>query len=336
MKRTIIISVLLIAAALLLPLLCSHKDAKDWGLFPEQDEPPEQESTDQPAQDKPSGAASDGDTILTAQINGEPVEMTMADYLPGVLAAEMPVSFELEALKAQAIAARTYIIYRMRGTEQAHPDADVCDDFNCCAAYLPVDKLQENWGDAFDTNWAKIQQAVQETSGQYLVYGEEPIQAVFHSSSAGMTEDSGNIWGDLPYLVSVDSPETESEVPNFVASTEVSSDEFRRIILTADQNADLSGDVSDWVGDIQVGQTGRVESAVIGGVSFSGTDLRSMFGLRSTAFTLDYGGGRFVFTTTGYGHGVGMSQYGANALAQEGWSCEDILLHYYSGVTIVS
>ena len=337
MKRTMIISILLIAVALLLPLLFLRENAKDWDLFPQKDEPSAQESKETPEQTGEGDTATLDDGItLMAQINGEPVETTMAEYLPGVLAAEMPASFELEALKAQAIAARTYIIYRMRGTESAHPDADVCDDFNCCAAHSTVEQLQENWGDSFDANWAKIQQAVQETSGQYMVYEEEPIQAVFHSSSAGMTENSGNIWGSLPYLVSVDSPETESEVPNFIASTEVSADEFRRIILTADQNADLSGDVSEWIGEVKVGETGRVEYATIGGVSFSGTDLRGMFGLRSTAFTLDYGGGRFVFTTTGYGHGVGMSQYGANVLAEKGYNCEEILLHYYSGVSIVT
>ncbi len=341
MRRTMIISVLLIVIALLLPLLFLRNNAKDWGLF-QKDESSVQESTKQPeqeaeAQNSVDSAATLDETIpLTAQIEGENVETTMADYLPGVLAAEMPASFELEALKAQAIAARTYILYQMRGTQSAHPDADVCDDFNCCAAHLTEEKLRENWGDAFDANWTKVQQAVQETSGQYMTYGEEPIQAVFHSSSAGKTENSGSIWGDLPYLVSVDSPETALEVPNFIASVEVSADEFRRIILTSNQDADLSGDVSEWVGEIKMGETGRVEYATIGGVRFSGTDLRSMFGLRSTAFTLDYGGGRFVFTTTGYGHGVGMSQYGANVLAEEGYDCEEILLHYYSGVSIVT
>jgi stage II sporulation protein D len=335
-KRTIIISILLIAAALLLPLLFLRQNATEWDLFSKEDAgSSEEESADTPDQTQDTELL-DAAITLTAQINGEPVATTMAEYLPGVLAAEMPATFELEALKAQAIAARTYILYRMQGSEAAHPDANVCDDFNCCAAYLTVDELRENWGEAFDSNWAKIQQAVQETSGQYMVYEEEPIQAVFHSSSAGKTEDSSNIWGDQPYLVSVDSPETEAKVPNFIASTEVSANEFRTVILTADQNADLSGDVSEWVGEVKTGETGRVDYAIIGGVSFSGTALRELFGLRSTAFTLDYGGGQFVFTTTGYGHGVGMSQYGANVLAEEGQSCEEILLHYYSGVSIVT
>lgn len=327
MRRTIVISVLLIAAALLLPVLFSGWNLQDWSFFSGKEPAPEQQELTNPA---------DAAIALTAQINGETVQTTMADYLPGVLAAEMPASFETEALKAQAIAARTYILYRMQQTSEAHPDAQVCDDFACCAAYKSEETLRENWGAAFETNWAKIQQAVRETSGQYMVYEEKPIQAVFHSSSAGMTEDSGNIWGGLPYLVSVDSPETEEEVPNFVTSVTFSADEFRRVILTTDPQVDLSGDVSEWVGEIVVGETGRVESAAIGNVNFSGTDLREMFDLRSTAFTLDYGGGQFVFTTTGYGHGVGMSQYGANVLAKKGHDCAEILQHYYNGVSIIT
>lgn len=323
-RRIIVISMLLIAVALLLPLVF-------FGWYPGRESA---DQDDPPAETKAADSAADAAVILTAQINGLAVQTTMADYLPCVLAAEMPASFEMEALKAQAIAARTYILYRMQQISAAHPDAQICDDFACCAAYKSEETLRETWGAAFEANWAKIRKAVQETGGQYMVYNEQPIQAVFHSSSAGMTEDSANLWGDQPYLISVMSPETAEEVPNFVASVTFSADEFRRVILMAEPRVDLSGDVSEWVQAVESGKTGRVESVTIGDTVFSGTEIRELFALRSTAFSLEYGGGQFVFTTKGYGHGVGMSQYGANALAKQGHSCMEILEHYYHGISI--
>ena len=262
-------------------------------------------------------------TVLTA----DGVEtVTMSDWLPGVVAGEMPALFEEEALKAQAVAARTYILSLMTSAKAAHPDAAVCDDPGCCKAHLTDAQMRDNWGDSYEANYAKITSAVHATDGQYLTYEGEAIEAVFHSSSAGMTEDSAEVWNARPYLVSVESPETAEDVPNYVTSVTVSAADFAAKISGAYPEADLSGEPITWLG--------RVESAEIGGVQVPGTELRTLFSLRSTAFTLNYTDSGFLFTVTGYGHGVGMSQYGANVMAGSGSDYREILAHYYPGTEL--
>ena len=157
---------------------------------------------------------------------------------------------------------------------------------------------------------------------------------MFHSSSAGRTEDSAAIWQAEPYLVSVESPETAEDVPNYVTSVTVSPEDFREAVLTVHPEAEFGEDPAFWLGAAVRDASGRVESVDIGGTQVPGTELRTIFKLRSTAFTLDYTAEGFLFTVTGYGHGVGMSQYGANELAKEGKNWQEILQWYYTGVTI--
>ena len=257
-------------------------------------------------------AGEDGDIRFTALSGGEAVETTMADWLPGAVAGEMPASFEPEALKAQAVAARTYILHLMASPKSAHPDAAVCDDPACCKAHLTAEQMRSNWGDAYDANYAKILDAVRSTDGQYLAYEGEPIEALFHSSSAGMTEDAAEVWSARPYLVSVDSPETAEDVPNYVTSVTVSETGFAETIHSAYPDIQLSGESAFWLGAVTRDGSGRVETVDVGGTLIPGTEMRTLFDLRSTAFTLDRTDEGFLFTVTGYGHGVGMSQYGAN------------------------
>ena len=268
--------------------------------------------------------------------DGEISDMTLRDYLIGVVSAEMPASFEPEALRAQVVAARTYTLYHMLiEPPAAHPDADTCTDFACCKAYYSTETLRENWGDAFDANYEKIVSAVTDTDGKIMVYDNEPILAVFHSSSNGKTETSGNVWGaDMPYLVSVDSPESEGEVPNYIQNVSVSFDDFKNTICAAFSNAQFSDDAHEWISGISHTASGRVASLTVGGVRIDGTKFRDMFSLRSASFTILIGDGSFIITTTGYGHGVGLSQYGANILAGQGFSYPDILTHYYSGAKL--
>ena len=154
-----------------------------------------------------AAVAPDSETAITALSGGALVETTMADWLPGVVAAEMPASFAPEALRAQAVAARTYILQRMRGGAANHPEAGVCDQYTCCCARKDDAALREQWGADYARNMARIRQAVTDTDGQYLTYGGQLIRAVFHASSAGATENSAALWsGDAPYLVSVSSP----------------------------------------------------------------------------------------------------------------------------------
>ena len=333
MKRKILVSFLLLLFALCVPLLF----ARPAEAQPEAAEPsPTSDSGTAAATPPPSAVTVDSDEALrfVARINGENYDCSMADYLPGVLAGEMPASFAEEALKAQAIAARTYIIHCMGQENPNHPDADVCDDASCCKAFLEVTDLQERWGENFTVYWEKMCRAVAETDGQYMTYEGEPILAAFHSSSAGRTEASANIWSELPYLVSVESPETADDVPDYVTTVEVSADDFKATVLETAPTADLSGTPDLWLGESVLEDSGRVASVCIGGAPIAGTDLRTLFGLRSAAFTLEYTGEHFLFTVTGYGHGVGMRQNGANVMALDGATCQEILAHYYPGTTI--
>ena len=266
----------------------------------------------------------DGDTVT---------EMSFSDYLQGVLRAEMPASFQEDALRAQAVAARTYTYYKMQNGGNHGDTADICTDHSCCQAFLGKEKAADNWGKNAERYEAKIENAVSATDGQVMLYGGAPILAVFHSSSAGETWNSGEVWAqDLPYLQSVSSPEGEG-VPNYYSTVELTEAEFREKFLAARPEADLSGPASGWIRD-PVTDGVHVESITIGGVAVSGPSVRSIFGLRSASFTAEAGDGKITFYVTGYGHGVGLSQYGANAMAEAGSTWREILEHYYTGVTI--
>lgn len=258
----------------------------------------------------------------------------LEEYLIGVVASEMPADFEPEALRAQAVAARTYALYCARTGK--HTDADVCTDYRCCQAWKSGDAMRESWGEAYPEKLARICGAVESTAGQYLQFEGQAAFTAFHSSSAGFTESCGAIWSDLPYLVSVSSPESGDNVPNYVSRISVSADGLRDALLLLRPEADFTAPPEKWVGEISYDGSGRVSRAVIAGTEFPGVKLREAFSLRSTAFTLDYADGVFTFTVTGFGHGVGMSQYGANVMASDGADYRAILAHYYPGTQLVS
>ena len=260
--------------------------------------------------------------------------MAMDDYLWRVVAAEMPATFEPEALKAQAAAARTYTFSKMERTTAAHPEADVCTDVNCCQAYRTQEEAAASWGTNAQMYTEKIAAAVADTDGMAVLYGGSPIQAVFFSSADGRTVDAVEVWGNsVPYLTGVDSPEGE-EVPNYHSTVTLTAEEFKTAILAKYPGADLSGAPSGWFSHTVSNSAGGVSSVDVGGVTVSGQELRTLFSLRSTSFTVSAGADGVTFSVTGYGHGVGMSQYGANALAQEGKSYEEILKWYYTGVEV--
>lgn len=262
----------------------------------------------------------------------EVVETPLEDYLVGVVAAEMPADFELEALKAQAVAARTYTLYCARTGR--HGDADVCTDYRCCQAWKSNTAMREGWGEAYADKLARIRAAVDATAGEVLRFEGEAVFAAFHSSSAGFTEDCGAIWSGLPYLVSVSSPESADTVPGYVSTVERSPLDFRDTLLSACPEADFTGEPETWIGEITRDGSGRVAEATLGGARFTGVKLRELFALRSTAFELAYEDGVFRFTVTGFGHGVGMSQYGANVMAAGGADYRTILAHYYPGTEL--
>ena len=249
------------------------------------------------------------------------VNVPLEEYLVGVVAAEMPAGFEPEALRAQAVAARTYTLYCARTGK--HADADVCTDFHCCQAWKSDEAMREDWGEAYPEKLSRIRDA-------------QAAFTAFHSSSAGFTEACGAIWSELPYLVSVSSPEDGDSVPNYVSRFSISAPELCDALLSQHPEADFSAAPKEWIGEITRDESGRVSALTIGGEIFTGVKMREMFALRSTAFTLDYADGTFTFTVTGFGHGVGMSQYGANVMASDGADYRTILAHYYPGTELVS
>ena len=275
--------------------------------------------------------------VLLAVKDGETVEsMALDQYLRGVVRGEMPASFELEALKAQAAAERTYVYYQLAaGRKEAHPDADVCTDPGCCSAWLSEEAAREKWGEDFDGWESRIEEAVAATDGQTALYDGQPILAVFHSSSSGRTASAGDVWsGDLPYLVSVDSPEGEDSVPNYYSTVTYSAAEAKERLLSACPELKLTGTPDKWFGAVTENGSGRVETVSVCGRDMEGTAIRRIFSLRSACFTVSADSASVTFRVTGYGHGVGMSQYGANRLAKEGRTWQEILTWYYRGVTI--
>lgn len=289
-----------------------------------------------PKEETPQPALADEAVMLRVWDGSAVQEMSMAEYLSGVVRGEMPASFEMEALKAQAVAERTYIYYKSStGGKPAHPEAEVCMQPTCCSAYTSAQTANEKWGDRAAEYEARIQTAVKETDGKVLLYNNEPILAAFHSSSAGVTANSGDVWvSDLPYLASVASPENGESVPNYYSVKTLAAEEFRQIFTAAYPQAQFSDDPATWMTNPVHNDSDRVETLTVGGIAVEGTQMRSLFGLRSASFTTEATAETVTFRVTGYGHGVGMSQYGANEMAKQGKTWQDILLWYYTGVSI--
>ena len=288
------------------------------------------------AQEQSAQGQRDSAVLLTVQ-DGETVEsMALDQYLRGVVRGEMPASFELEALKAQAAAERTYVYYQLAaGRKEAHPDADVCTDPGCCSAWLSEEAAREKWGEDFDGWESRIEEAVAATDGQTALYDGQPILAVFHSSSAGKTAEAGDVWsGDVPYLRSVDSPEGEETVPNYYSAAEFTAAEAKTLLAQAHPELTFSGGPDKWFGAAERDDSGRVSTVEVCGAPLRGVEVRRIFSLRSACFTIDAAADRVTFRVTGYGHGVGMSQYGANELARQGKTWQEILMWYYADITV--
>ena len=253
-------------------------------------------------------------------------QMELNEYLVGVVLAEMPASFETEALKAQAVVARTYTMrsYRRGGR---HDSAAVCTDPGCCQAYIdPTDYLQKG---GTQSSVDKVRGAVMDTGMEVLTYEGELIEAVYFSCSGGSTEDAVAVWGtSYPYLQAVSSP-GEEKASHYTDTVTYTAANFEAIL-----GRDLPGKPTNWFGVTTYTPGGGVASMEIAGTTYKGTTLRSVLGLRSTAFMINATDTLVTITTKGYGHRVGMSQYGADAMALEGSDYRGILTHYYQGVTL--
>ena len=266
-----------------------------------------------------------GNSIIVRNPEGVRTDMDLDTYLTGVLLAEIPAGFQEEALKAQAVAARTYA-WKAHTKGGKHQDSSVCVDASCCQAYIREADYLSRGGNP--EHLEKVRRSVLSTSGMVLFYAGEPIEATYFSCSGGSTEDAAAVWGaDVPYLQAVASP-VEENTKHFVTTTKLPVSDF-------------SGRLGVNLSDGGIGQPvytagGGIQTINIGGKDFTGVQLRSLLGLKSTAIQMSVVGDQVVITTKGYGHRVGMSQYGADAMAVAGSTYEQILAHYYPGTALCS
>ena len=262
-------------------------------------------------------------TMYLRQPDGSVVEMDMDTYLTGVILAELPAAFEQEAKKAQAVAARTFT-WKAVTTGGKHGDGSVCTDPTCCQAYIAPSLYPGE-----QESIRQAQAAVLATSGYVLTYDGGLIEATYFSCSGGSTEDAVAVWGtNVPYLKATDSPGEEGAT-HYSDTAVFSAEEFRSALGAA-----LQGDPANWLGMVTYTAGGGVATLDIGGKTYKGTELRSLLGLRSTAFAITVEGDTITVTTRGYGHRVGMSQYGADAMAAAGSTYPEILAHYYQGAEL--
>ena len=255
---------------------------------------------------------------VTVSVEGTERRMALSDYLCGVLMGEMPGSFPLEALKAQAVAARTYTLQRLEA------GGALSDDPAECQAFCDPDQAGTKYGEQADAVMEKLRRAVEETDGQVMIYDGTLITATYFSCSGGRTESAQAVWGSsVPYLLSVDSPGEEG-ADSFESRIELSRAELMERLEIPDTE----------IREITYTEGGGVETMTIGGRSFSGVELRQRLGLRSTNFQIDISGDTVTVDVKGFGHRVGMSQYGAKAMAERGQSYREILAWYYTGAEL--
>lgn len=264
--------------------------------------------------------------VRVKRANGEIERVPLEEYVVGVVAGEMPVSFDLEALKAQSVASRSYVLRKMKYTKQE--EYDVVDTV-MNQVYLDEVQLKNNWKDKYVEYVSKIREAVNATSMEYLEYDGEVINAMFFSTSNGYTEDSDVAFSSrLPYLRSVESSWDEEVASAFYASKSISLQEFyERLGLNYDKNLQVE--------ILERSSSNRIVRLKINGVEFRGRDVYSRLGLRSCDFEFVLIGNNVEIKTKGFGHGVGMSQYGALGMARKGYSYQEILSHYYTGTELV-
>ena len=322
MKSKVFLSVLVVLTAFALPFLLLP------GAESEPSEPEPMESTEPTAAESTQApepeASFDGGLILRVETPEGIREMPLHDYLVGVVLAEMPTDFAPEALKAQAVASRTYALRKAEARK--HTGADVCGSYACCQAWTPKEEYENT--EALQ----RAEDAVTQTDGLVVTYDGSLIDATFFSCAGGMTEAAAAVWGsDVPYLQAVESPEHEEKYEDCVT---IGAQEFAETIRSVHPEAELDGEPAEWFAEQRRTVGGGLDTVQIGGVTVHGTELRKLFSLRSTDMTITTSDGAVTIRTSGYGHRVGLSQYGADALAEEGEDFEQILLHYYQGTEV--
>ena len=322
--KTIIMQVLQsVALSTVIPGLL-FSAASDWKTVTGSTAQPE--STQAQQSQLPEEEEQDVSDILipVLKANGTVTQMNLEDYICRVVLGEMPASFEEEALKAQAVAARTYALRCVGGSK--HPQGAVCTSHQCCQAYCEPEGYIRNGGPWANTE--KVFSAVRQTAAEVLYYNDKLIMATYFSSAGGTTEDAKEVWGSsFPYLTVVTSPEEDDKFNG--QSVTFTAAEFQKKL-----GVSLKGNPASWFGATTYTVGGGVDQIRIGGTLYSGVDIRGKLGLRSTDFSVTTTDSTITFTTNGFGHRVGMSQYGADAMAASGSSYSEILTHYYTGARL--
>ena len=280
-----------------------------------------------------------GRVKLLHKKNGQIEEIAIDEYLYGVVSAEMPANYELEALKAQAVAARTYTVYQISNNKGKHDDADMCDDYTCCQAWISKDDRMKKWNEnKRENNWNKIVKAVNSTAGKIITYKGEVINAFFHSNSGGKTEFASNVWSggkDFPYLQSVETS-GEDGYTQYNSEVIISKKDLLEKIRKEYKDIQINFNEKESIKILEYTESGRVKTVKIGNIEIAGTKVRSMLNLKSTNFSIKLDKDNIVFSVIGYGHGVGMSQTGADSMAKQGNNYEEILKHFYTGIEITT
>ena len=273
---------------------------------------------------------------VMSSTDGDVERIKLREYVIGSVAAEMPAIYHTQALMAQAVASYSYAKkigeQNKKYKESYLGEADITDDPDIHQGYIDEKRRKEKWGEKFEEHEKKIEAAVDEVFGYFMSYNGETALAVYHSASAGKTQSAETLWGSkIPYLTSVESPGDKLS-PDFLSAETFSEKEFKKFAKNFDIN--LSGDPSEWVGELTKADSGYVVSVRIGATEVSASKFREEFGLKSCSFDIEYSDGEFTVTCRGHGHGAGMSQYGADYMARQGSSWREILQHYYSGISL--
>ena len=325
MRVNLIICIILALALIICPVAALGGDATENKEFPVMNE--EEVMTD-----------SENEYIsVMSSLTGRIEKTDMREYIIGCVAAEMNADYHSEALKAQAVASYTYA-KKTREQNEKHKDsslgnADISDSSETHQGYLNQKSRKEKWGDKYEEYEAKITAAVDEVLGNYLMYDGETALTVYYAISAGSTQSAKSLWGsEIPYLISVESPGDRLS-PDYMSTAKFSESEFRKIAKKC--GVTLDGKPDEWLGKTEKSDGVYTTSVTMGERKISASKIREEFGLRSLCFDVAYTGDEFVFTCRGYGHGVGMSQYGADYMARQGFSWEEILAHYYPDTEIV-
>lgn len=324
MRTNLVICIIIAVSMVLCPVAALGSEAL-----------PEETEAEQSAQAfKPNGQEKYIAVLSSSTGNIEKVKMR--EYVIGSVAAEMSAVYHTEALKAQAVASYTYAKkvgeQNKKYKESSLGEADITDSPDTHQGYINEKQRREKWGDNFDEYEKKTEAAVDAVFGNYLTYNGETALAVYHSNSAGKTQSAETLWGsEIPYLISVESPGDKLS-PDYMSVQTFAAAEFKKLAKSCDIT--LGGDEEEWVAEITKADSGYVMSVRLGATEVSASKFREEFGLKSCCFEIDYSDGEFTVTCYGYGHGAGMSQYGADYMARQGSTWREILAHYYPGTEV--